>query len=130
MAIDPATPFGGDDRHLTGYVCPRCGGALTRHTDGDGSGADQHRIGHALTPEQLWIEQCARRNRALWAAAQALAENADLAVALANQAAAIGIRELTARLEDEARAEERRTVQILEMLDEIGADDVEAVSKS
>jgi hypothetical protein len=57
-------------------------------------------------------------------------ENANLAVVLAKQAAAIGNRELAARLEDEARAEERRTVQILEMLDEIGADDVEAVSKS
>jgi hypothetical protein len=131
MAIDPVAPFGGDDRHLTGDVCPRCGGALMRHTDGDGSGADQHRIGRALLdPELLWIEQCARRNRALGAAAQALAENADLVVALAKQAAALGNGELAARLEEEARAEELRTGQILEMLEEIGADDSEAVSES
>jgi fumarate hydratase class II len=78
---------------------------------GNSLGADQRRIGHALLEsEQLWIEQCARRNRALWAAAQALAENAYLAVALAKQAAAIGNRELAACLEEEARAKEHRTV--------------------
>src|SRR5688500_11591002 len=81
---------------------------------GKRSGADQRRIGHALLESvQLWIEQCARRNRALRAAAQALAENAYLAVMLAKQAAAIGNRELAARLEEEAGAEEHRTVQIL-----------------
>jgi hypothetical protein len=130
MAIDPTASFGGDDRHLTGEACPRCGGALTRHTDADGSGADQHRTGHARTSEQLWIEQCARRNRALWAAARALAETANLAATLAKQASAIGNRGLAARLEEEAWAEARSRVQILDMLEEIGADDAAAVSES
>jgi two-component system chemotaxis response regulator CheB len=70
---------------LTGYICPRCGGALSRREDGHGPGADEYRcrIGHAFTAAEVWIEHCAMRNRALGAAARALAENGDLARALA-----------------------------------------------
>jgi hypothetical protein len=66
------------------------------------------------------------RNRALGAAARALAENADLAHALAEQATALGNGALAAHLEAEARAEERHVGTILEMLEEIGAGDSEA----
>jgi len=111
---------------LTGYICPQCGGALSQRTDGDGSGAYRCRIGHAFTAAEVWIEHCAMRNRALGAAARALAENADLARALAEQARAVGDGALAARLEDEARAEERHVGTVLEMLEEIGAGDGEA----
>ena len=60
---------------LTGYTCPPCGGMLSRRTNGNGSAEYQCRIGHAFTPAQVWIEHCAMRNRALGAAARALAEN-------------------------------------------------------
>ena len=111
---------------LTGYICPQCGGALSHRANGSGSGEYRCRIGHAFTPAEVWIEHCAMRNRALGAAARALAENADLARALAEQATALGNAALAARLEDEARSEERFIGQILEMLEEIGAGDPEA----
>jgi two-component system chemotaxis response regulator CheB len=111
---------------LTGYICPQCGGALSRRTDGNGPGDYQCRIGHAFTPAQVWIEHCAMRNRALGAAARALAENADLARTLAEQATALKNGALAARLEAEARAEERHIETILAMLEEIGAGEPEA----
>ena len=112
--------------HVTGYICPSCGGALSERRDGDASGEYRCRIGHAFTAAELWIEHCAMRNRALGAAARVLAENADLARALAEQARALGDGKLAARLEEEARAEERHVGQVLEMLEEVGADDSEA----
>jgi two-component system, chemotaxis family, protein-glutamate methylesterase/glutaminase len=111
---------------LTGYICPHCGGALSQRRDGDGSGDYQCRIGHAFTPAEIWIEHCAMRNRALGAAARAVAENADLARALAEQARTLGDDTLASRLEEEARAEERHVGQILEMLEELGTGDSEA----
>ena len=111
---------------LTGYICPECGGALSHQTNGSGPGKYQCRIGHAFTPAEVWIEHCAMRNRALAAAARVLAENADLARALAEQATTLGNAALAARLEEEARSEERYIGQILEMLEEIGAGDPES----
>jgi two-component system, chemotaxis family, protein-glutamate methylesterase/glutaminase len=111
---------------LTGYTCPTCGGMLSQRTNGNGSDEYQCRIGHAFTPAQVWIEHCAMRNRALGAAARALAENADLARALAAEAKALGNGALAARLEAEAQSEERHIGQILEMLEEIGAGESEA----
>ena len=95
---------------LTGYICPRCGGAISRRADGArGNGAAEYRgrIGHAFTPEQLWIETCAMRNGAVAAAARASAEKVDLARALSREARRIGNDALTARLVDDAEAEER-----------------------
>ena len=111
---------------LTGYICPQCGGALSQRTNGNGSAGYQCRIGHAFTPAQVWIEHCAMRNRALGAAARTLAENADLARALAAEAKALGNDALAARLEAEAQSEERHIGQILAMLEDIGAGDPEA----
>ena len=103
----------------SGYVCPRCGGVLWRR-DGDGASEYECRIGHALTAEQLWIEHCAARNHALAAALRAVAENAALARAIAEQAGALGKDVLAARLDEEARSEERYLEQLREMLDGLG----------
>jgi two-component system chemotaxis response regulator CheB len=111
---------------LTGYICPQCGGALSQQTHGSVPGKYRCRIGHAFTSAEVWIKHCAMRNRALGAAARVLAENADLARALADQATVLGNAALAARLEEEARSEERYIGQILEMLEEIGAGDPEA----
>jgi hypothetical protein len=48
---------------LTGYICPDCGGALSKQdgasgTQGNGQGEYQCRIGHTFTPAQLWIKTC------------------------------------------------------------------------
>jgi hypothetical protein len=112
----------------TGYICPNCGGALSKRdatngTQGDGKAEHQCRIGHALTPAQLWNETCAMRNRALGAAARAVAETVDLARALAAEARAAGNEPLAARLEEEARSEERNVGQLLAMLEDLGTDD-------
>ena len=94
---------------LTGYICPACGGAISRRFDGAGGGgaaAYQCRIGHAYTPEQLWVATCAMRNRAVAAAARASAEKVDLARALSREARRLGNDALGARLEDDAETEE------------------------
>jgi two-component system chemotaxis response regulator CheB len=111
---------------LTGYACPTCGGMLAQRTIGNGSAEYPCRIGHAFTPAQVWIEHCTMRNRALGAAARVLAENADLARTLAREAKALSNGALAARLEAEARSEERHIGQILEMLEEIGTINSEA----
>ena len=113
---------------LTGYICPRCGGAISRRADGvDGDGSTRYRCrtGHAFTPEQFWIETCAMRNQAVAAAARASAEKVDLARALSREARGLGNDALAARLEDEAEAEERQIGQLLAMLDGLMEDDTE-----
>ena len=102
---------------LTGYICPRCGGAISRRTDGDGAAEYRCRIGHAFTPERFWIETCAMRNQAIAAAARASAEKVDLARTLSREARRIGNDALAARLEDEAEAEERQLGPLLAMLE-------------
>jgi len=113
---------------LTGYICPTCGGALSKRggtngTQGDGQAEYRCRIGHAFTPAQLWIETCAMRNRAVGAAARAVAETVDLARALTTEARAAGNQALAARLEDEARSEERYVGMLLEMLEALATDE-------
>ena len=108
---------------LTGYICPRCGGAISRRTEGDGVAGYQRRIKYAFTPEQFWIETCAMRNGAVAAAVRASAEKVDLARALSGEARRIGNDALAARLEDEAEAEERQLGQLLVMLEPLVDDD-------
>ena len=108
---------------LTGYICPRCGGAISQRTDGDGAAEYRCRIGHTFTPEQFWIETCAMRNDALAAAARASAEKVDLARALSREARNLGKTPLAARLENEAEAEERQLGQLLAMLEGLVDDD-------
>jgi two-component system, chemotaxis family, protein-glutamate methylesterase/glutaminase len=110
----------------SGYVCPPCGGALWERKDGDGAVMYECRIGHTFSPEQLWIEHCAARNRALLAAARSLAENAALARDLAELARVLGNDTLAARLETEAAAEDRHAEQVGAMLDGLEAGDAGA----
>ena len=116
---------------LTGYVCPDCGGALSKRdgangTRGNGQGEYRCRIGHTFTPAQLWIKTCAMRNRALGAAARAVAETVDLARALAAEARATGNEPLAARLESDAQSEERYIGLLLQMLEDLVADEPDA----
>ncbi len=113
---------------LVANTCPLCGGPLWRrdHTqgaNGDGAAEYECRIGHTLTPAQLWIEHAAMRNRAVAAAARAIAEHVDLARAMAREARAIGGDGLAARLDEEARSEERHLGQLLAMLGELAEDE-------
>ena len=111
---------------LTGYICPSCGGAISRRTDEDGTAEYRCRIGHSFTPERFWIETCAMRNEAVAAAARASAEKVDLARALAGEARALGNDALAARLEEEAGSEERHVGMLLGMLEGLAeADDTE-----
>src|SRR5690348_8208933 len=80
------------DGAASGFVCPTCDGALwerpfgvdhsARTKPADSLSFECH-IGHAFEAAQLWVEQCATRNRALLYAARSLAENAALARRLA-----------------------------------------------
>jgi two-component system, chemotaxis family, protein-glutamate methylesterase/glutaminase len=113
---------------LTGYICPDCGGALSKRdgtngTQGDGQAKYRCRIGHAFTAAQLWIETCAMRNRALGAAARSVAETVDLARTLATEARTDGNEALAARLEAEALSEERYVGLLLEMLEDLVTDE-------
>ena len=107
----------------SGYVCPRCGGGLWERRDGDGASVYACRIGHAFSAEQLWIEHCAARNRAIGAAARSVVENAAVARALAEQARALGREALAARLEQEAASEEHYVGQLLAMIEGLEVND-------
>jgi two-component system chemotaxis response regulator CheB len=111
---------------LTGYICPECGGAISRQTPADGAAEYRCRIGHTFTPEKFWIETCAMRNQAVAAAARASAEKVDLARALSGEARRLGNDALAARLEDEAESEERQIGQLLAMLDGLADDGTDA----
>ena len=104
------------DRAASGYMCPRCGGALWEQGT-DETLEFECRIGDRLTAAQLWIEHSAARNRALKLAALALAENAALARRLVGWAGARGDGNLAVRLEAEAAGEDRYFEQVRAMLD-------------
>ncbi len=65
----------------------------------------------------MWIEHSAARNQALLVAARALAENAALARRLAASAEKRGDAAVAARLEAEARDEDRLYAQVRAMLE-------------
>jgi hypothetical protein len=100
----------------SGFVCPRCGGALWEHDSG-GSASFACRIGDRFSEAELWIAHCAARNQALLTAARALAENAALARRIATSAERRGDAMVAARLESEALEEDRRYAQVRAMLD-------------
>ena len=113
---------------VVGTTCPLCGGPLWRRdggqgANGDGVAAYECRIGHTLTPAQLWTDHAAMRNRAVAAAARAMAEHIDLARALAREARAAGGDGLATRLDEEARSEEQHLGQLLAILEGLVDDD-------
>jgi hypothetical protein len=105
--MQPDSPNGG----TSGFVCPRCGGAIWERRDGD-STAFECRIGDRFSEAEMWIEHCTARNRALLTAARALAENAALARRLAASAERRGDTGVAARLVEEAREEDRLYEQV------------------
>jgi two-component system chemotaxis response regulator CheB len=107
-AQDGATP----DGPASGYICPTCGGALWARSAGAGQHAFHCPIAPAFSAEQLWVEHCNQRNRALAAAARFLSENAALARDLSEVARALGNDTLAARLEQEATRERQNFAQI------------------
>ena len=108
----------------SGFMCPRCGGALWERRDG-GSVGYECRIGDRFSEAEAWIEHSVARNRALLTAARVLAENAALARHIAASAQARGDAAVAVRLEDEAQEGDRLYAQIramLEGLPDVGAD--------
>ena len=113
----------GDPRHgASGFICPRCGGALWEHPEREAS-RFACRIGDTFSALELWIEHCTTRNRALRTAARELAENAALARHLATWARERGEEPMAARLEEEAASEDEAYEQVRAMLDGLGGDD-------
>jgi two-component system chemotaxis response regulator CheB len=108
------------DGGASGFVCPRCGGALWERRDSE-SASFECRIGDTFTATRLWIEHCAATNHALLTAGRALTENAALARKLARWTDAQGNVEAAVRLAQEAEFEDRAYVQVRELLD--GLDD-------
>jgi two-component system, chemotaxis family, protein-glutamate methylesterase/glutaminase len=106
----------GPDGVVSGFVCPRCGGALWERRDGDAL-KFECRIGDALSAAELWIEHCAARNRALKEAARALAENAALARKLATWTGERGNLVAAAALEEQAAEGDRLHGQVRAMLE-------------
>ena len=104
----------------SGFVCPRCGGALWERRDGD-STSFECRIGDRLSEAEMWIEHCVARNQALLEAARALAENAALARWLAASAERRGDNGVALRLEEEAREEDRLYQQVRAMVEGLPA---------
>ena len=108
----------------SGFVCPRCGGAIWEHPDG-GSSSFACRIGDRFTEAELWIAHSVARNRALLAAARALAEHAALARRLAESAERRGDATVAARLHEEAREEERLYAQMRAMTEGLSEHDLD-----
>ena len=100
----------------SGFICPRCGGALWEQRDGLAS-VFECRIGDRYAQAELWIEHCGERNRALIKGARALAENAALARRLAVLAHERGDGHVGMRLEEEAREEDRLYEQVTAMVE-------------
>src|SRR3954470_23547053 len=100
----------------SGFVCPRCGGAIWEHGDG-GSDAFECRIGDRFTEAEMWIAHSVTRNRALLTAARALAEHAALARRLAESAESRGDTGVAARLDEEVSEEDRLYAQVRAMTD-------------
>jgi hypothetical protein len=116
----PTQPTNG----ASGFVCPRCGGAIWEHDDAP-STSFECRIGDRFSEAEMWIAHSVVRNEALLTAARALAENAALARHIAASAEARGDTAVSVRLEAEAREEDRLHAQVRAMLDglpEVGAD--------
>jgi hypothetical protein len=108
----------------SGFMCPRCGGALSERQDGT-SFSYECRIGDRFSEAEVWIEHSVTRNQALLTAARALAENAALARRIASSAEARGDTAVAARLEAEAQEEDRLYAQVramLEGLPDVGVD--------
>jgi two-component system chemotaxis response regulator CheB len=100
----------------SGFMCPRCGGALWERRNGTAT-AYECRIGDRLSEADLWIEHSVTRNQALLTAARALAENAALARHIASSAQTRGDTAVAARMEREAREEDRLYAQVQAMLE-------------
>jgi hypothetical protein len=109
-------------QHASGFVCPRCGGALWEHPEREDS-RFECRIGDSFSALELWVEHCDARNQAVKTAARALAENAGLARHLADWARHRGDDILARRLEDEAASEDAAYEQVRTLLD--GLDETE-----
>jgi hypothetical protein len=115
---DPSPNGASDHPHngASGFMCPRCGGALWEQQAG-ASTRFECRIGDRLSEAEMWIEHSVRRNQALLTAARSLAEHAALARRLAASAEARGDTTLAVRLEQEAREEEQLYVQVWAMVE-------------
>jgi len=111
----------------SGFVCPRCGGALWEQHDGTAA-MFECRIGDRYAQAELWIDHCGERNRALIKGARALAENAALARRLAVLAHDRGDTSVGMRLEEEAREEDRLFEQVRAMLEGLPGADPEKVA--
>jgi two-component system chemotaxis response regulator CheB len=68
------------------FTCPDCGGALWESTE-EGMSKFRCRVGHSWTSMALLQEQSSQLEQALWTALRTLAERADLARRMRDQAA-------------------------------------------
>jgi hypothetical protein len=100
----------------SGFICPRCRGALWERRDGVAA-VFECRIGDRYAQAELWIEHCGERNRALIKGARSLAENAALARRLAALANERGDLLVGMRLEEEAQEEDRLYEQVRAMVE-------------
>lgn len=119
----PTQPTNG----ASGYVCPRCDGAIWERGDGVAT-FFECRVGDRFSEAEMWIEHSAARNQALLVAARALAENAALARRLASSAAKRGDTGVAARLEAEAREEDRLYAQVRAMIEGLPEPDADGTA--
>lgn len=110
--------------HASGFICPRCGGAIWQHGDGN-SASFACRIGDRFTEAELWIAHSAARNQALMSAARFLAEHAALARQLAESADRRGDTGVAARLRVEASDEDRLYAQVRGMTEGLSENELD-----
>jgi two-component system, chemotaxis family, protein-glutamate methylesterase/glutaminase len=108
-------PERGEPHELpSGFMCPRCGGALWEVAAADQLGF-QCRIGHAFSLRAMLAEHSAERRRAVSGARRQLAEAAALNRRIARWAREHGHNLAAAQLEAEATTLDKSSVDLLHL---------------
>jgi two-component system chemotaxis response regulator CheB len=98
----------------TVYTCPDCGGVLWQTESGAGF---RCHVGHAYGAEALLVQKSEELETALWASVRLLREKATLTRQTAVRSLAVGRPEMAARIEEQAKLDERHASAIRELLE-------------
>jgi two-component system chemotaxis response regulator CheB len=98
----------------TVYTCPDCGGVLWQTETGNGF---RCHVGHAYGAEALLVQKSEELETALWASVRLLREKATLTRQTAARSLAVGRPEMAARVEEQAKLDERHANAIRELLE-------------
>ena len=115
----PVPPAPDDRATLSDLTCPDCRGVLRQQVDGDLL-RFRCRIGHAYSPSSLLLAQAEELERALWSAAVALEEQADLLRRLSQRMTDRGHEGTATRYDTQATEADRQARVVREAVLQLG----------